>query len=49
VVLGTHDWYSPRFQLKHTFPEVFGWFEEAGLVEIRVHDWAIAVSGRRPL
>ncbi|HEV8336823.1 MAG TPA: methyltransferase domain-containing protein [Candidatus Polarisedimenticolia bacterium] len=48
VVLGTYDWYSPRFQFKHTFPEVFGWFEEAGLVEIRVHDWAIAVSGRRP-
>jgi len=49
VVLGTFDWYSPRFQSKHTFPEVFRWFEEAGLEGIRVHDWGIAVSGRAPL
>jgi len=48
-VLGTFDWYSPTFQSKHTFPEVSGWFEEAGLEQIRVHDWNICVSGRRPV
>jgi SAM-dependent methyltransferase len=48
-VLGTYDWYSPAYQSKHTFPEVFGWFEEAGLEKIQVHDWNICVSGRRPL
>ncbi|MDH3627303.1 MAG: class I SAM-dependent methyltransferase [Acidobacteriota bacterium] len=48
VVLGTFDWYSPKFQSKHTFPEVFEWFEEAELEQIRVHDWGIAVSGYAP-
>jgi len=48
-VLGTFDWYSPTYQSKHTFPEVFGWFEEAGLEQIRVHDWNICVSGKRPV
>jgi SAM-dependent methyltransferase len=47
-ILGTFDWYSPTFQSKHTFPEVAAWFEEAGLERIRVHDWNICVSGRRP-
>ena len=47
-ILGTYDWYSPTYQSKHTFPEVFGWFEEAGLEHIQVHDWNICVSGRRP-
>jgi SAM-dependent methyltransferase len=46
-ILGTYDWYSPAYQSKHTFPEVFGWFQEAGLVDIRVHDWNICVTGRR--
>ena len=48
-VLGTFDWYSPKYQSKHSFPEVYGWFEEAGLEDVRVHDWNICVSGRRPL
>jgi SAM-dependent methyltransferase len=48
VVLGTYDWYSPRYQSKHTFPEIVSWFEEAGLERIRVHDWNICVSGQRP-
>jgi SAM-dependent methyltransferase len=47
-VLGTFDWYSPKYQSKHTFPEVSGWFKEAGLEDVRVHDWNICVSGRRP-
>ncbi|MCI0410118.1 MAG: methyltransferase domain-containing protein [Acidobacteria bacterium] len=47
-ILGTYDWYSPTYQSKHSFPEVFGWFAEAGLEKIQVHDWNICVSGRRP-
>ena len=47
-ILGTYDWYSPTYQSKHSFPEVFGWFAEAGLEAIQVHDWNICVSGRRP-
>jgi hypothetical protein len=47
-ILGTYDGYFPAYQSKHTFPEVFGWFEEAGLGRIQAHDWNIGVSGRRP-
>jgi SAM-dependent methyltransferase len=47
-VLDTFDWYAPRFQWKHSWPEVEGWFEAAGLEDIRRNDFPVAVSGRRP-
>ena len=46
--LDTFDWYSPRFQWKHTYPEVAGWFGEAGLEGIRRGHFEVSVSGRRP-
>jgi SAM-dependent methyltransferase len=46
-VLDTFDWYSPKYQFKHTYPEVFGWFEEAGLTDIRVNTTPVAISGRK--
>lgn len=45
--LDTFDWYSPRFQWKHTFGEVREWFEEAGLENIKVLPRLVAVSGKR--
>src|SRR5439155_12711067 len=30
--LDTFDWYSPQYQFKHSYPEVFAWFSKAGLV-----------------
>jgi SAM-dependent methyltransferase len=47
-VLDTLDWYAPKYQWKHDWPEVEGWFEEAGLEDIRRHEVAVAVSGLRP-
>lgn len=47
-LLDTFDWYSPVHQSKHTYPEVFGWFEQAGLEHIRVLPHPVAVSGVRP-
>ena len=47
-VLDTFDWYSPKYQSKHTFPEVHGWFREAGLTEIAIADPAVTVCGRKP-
>ncbi|MGH9325741.1 MAG: methyltransferase domain-containing protein [Terriglobia bacterium] len=47
-VLETFDWYSPRYQWKHSFHEVLGWFEEAGLREITPLPRLVAVSGVRP-
>jgi SAM-dependent methyltransferase len=47
-VLGTFDWYSPKYQSKHTYEEVFRWFEDSGLVDFRVLSEPIAVQGRKP-
>ena len=44
-VLDTFDWYAPRYQSKHTYPEVHRWFASEGLSEIRVLDVPVAVSG----
>jgi SAM-dependent methyltransferase len=48
-VLDTFDWYSPRYQWKHTFGELEEWFREAGLTQIKVLPRAVAVRGQRPL
>lgn len=46
-VLKTFDWYSPKFQSRHTYPEVFSWFEEAGLSWIRILPTEVSVQGIR--
>lgn len=48
-ILDTLDWYSPRFQWKHGWAEVEGWFEKAGLEDIRRGPVPVSISGRRPL
>ena len=34
--LDTFDWYTPKFQWKHTWPEVFQWYKEEGFTEIEL-------------
>ena len=34
--LDTFDWYTPKYQWKHTWPEVFIWFREAGFSDIQL-------------
>jgi len=46
-VLDTFDWYSPRYQSKHTYEEVFRWFEACGLGSLHVLKQAISVRGMR--
>jgi ubiquinone/menaquinone biosynthesis C-methylase UbiE len=48
-LLDTFDWYSPQYQSKHTYEQVFRWFEDCGLQDLRVLFRPIAVRGRRPL
>jgi hypothetical protein len=48
-VLDTFDWYSPWYQSKHSYEEVFRWFESCGLEDLRVEREPISVNGRRPL
>ena len=47
-VLDTFDWYSPKFQSKHTYEQVFRWFEACGLDCLRVLDVPVSVRGRKP-
>lgn len=44
--LDTFDWYSPRFQWKHTYPEVEAWFHEGGLGQVRRGPVAVSVAGK---
>ena len=48
-VLDTFDWYSPWYQSKHTYEEVFRWFESCGLQDLKVIEQPIAVQGQRPM
>ena len=47
-VLDTFDWYSPWYQSKHTYEEVFRWFESCGLEDLHVGDLPVSVRGTRP-
>jgi SAM-dependent methyltransferase len=47
-VLDTFDWYSPRYQSKHTYEQVFRWFEELGMEDLHVGEIPISVRGRKP-
>lgn len=46
-ILDTFDWYSPAYQWKHSYPEVFEWFDAAGLVDIRPLEFPVAMTGRK--
>jgi hypothetical protein len=47
-LLDTFDWYSPKYQSKHTYEQVFRWFESCGLKDLHVGDVPVAVRGRKP-
>lgn len=46
-VLDTFDWYSPKYQSKHTVEEVRGWFEEAGFMDVKECEIPVSVRGVR--
>jgi SAM-dependent methyltransferase len=46
-LLDTFDWYSPRYQSKHTYEEVFQWFESEGLVNVRILKSSIGLEGQK--
>ncbi len=47
--LDTFDWYSPRYQWKHTVEEVEGWFREARLTSVVRGSFPVSVRGTRPV
>ncbi|MFA5142602.1 MAG: methyltransferase domain-containing protein [Candidatus Omnitrophota bacterium] len=46
-LLDNFDFYSPRFQSKHSYPEVFSWFKEENLTNIKPLDFEVAVQGEK--
>ncbi len=48
-VLNTFDWYSPKYQWKHTIEEVTGWFIQAGLTNVQALPVSVSVTCRRPV
>jgi SAM-dependent methyltransferase len=47
-LLDTFDWYSPEYQSKHTYEEVFRWFEICGLEALTVGELTLSVRGCKP-
>ena len=47
-ILDTLDWYSPKYQSKHTYEEVFRWFECCGLENLSVARSTLGMRGRKP-
>jgi 2-polyprenyl-3-methyl-5-hydroxy-6-metoxy-1,4-benzoquinol methylase len=47
-MLDTFDWYSPKYQSKHTYEQVFRWYEAMGMEEMGIGEFGIAVRGRKP-
>ena len=45
--LDTFDWYTPKYVWKHTYPEVFKWFKDAGLKDITLPAHPISMKGRK--
>ena len=43
--LDTFDWYTPRYQWKHLYPEVFRWFRENSFTDVSIFDGPIRMSG----
>jgi SAM-dependent methyltransferase len=45
--LDTFDWYTPRYQWKLLYPEVFRWFRAHGFLDVQVFDEPIRMRGVR--
>jgi len=45
--LDTFDWYTPKYQWKFLYPEVFRWFKENRFKDVQVFDGPIRMRGVR--
>ncbi|RLJ09146.1 MAG: hypothetical protein DRP13_01060 [Candidatus Aenigmatarchaeota archaeon] len=46
-ILDTFDWLSPKYQWKHSYKEVYSWFDEAGLKDIKILSFPVALKGKK--
>jgi SAM-dependent methyltransferase len=45
--LDTFDWYTPKYQFKYLYPEIFRWFRDNGFHDVEIFDGPIRMSGRK--
>ncbi len=45
--LDTFDWYTPKYQFKYLYPEIFRWFRENGFRDVEIFDGPIRMSGKK--
>jgi SAM-dependent methyltransferase len=45
--LDTFDWYTPKYQFKYLYPEIFQWFRENGFHDVEIFDGPIRMSGKK--
>lgn len=44
-VLDTFDWYSPKYQWKHSYIEVEKWFRELGFKDVQILEFPVSARG----
>ena len=47
--LDTFDWYTPKYQAKYLYPEVFRWFRDEGFDVVDLPDGPVRVTGVKRL
>jgi len=47
-LLDTFAWYSPWYQSKHTYEQVFRWLESCGIEDLRVSGILVSVRDGEP-
>jgi hypothetical protein len=45
--LDTFDWYTPKYQWKFLYPEVFRWFRDNGFEHVALFDGPIRMCGQK--
>jgi SAM-dependent methyltransferase len=45
--LDTFDWYTPKYQFKYLYPEIFRWFRDNGFHDVEIFDGPIRMCGKK--
>ena len=45
--LDTFDWYTPKYQFKYLYPEIFRWYQDAGFHELEIFGDPVRMSGQK--
>jgi SAM-dependent methyltransferase len=45
--LDTFDYFAPKYQWKHTYPELFSWFQQEGLADVVPLSAPVSMKGKR--